>query len=285
MAKEGKKREAKDKELKTTGHEWDGITEYDTPEPTGFRIVLYLTIFFTLGYWILYPSWPTGDGGLLGWTSEEELERSQEEIEDVQAKYSVKFSKASFEEILEDPMLYKFAIVGGESAFKNNCALCHGQGGTGNPGYPNLTAGAWLWGGKIEDIYQTIRFGIRSSHEDTRDSLMAAFGKDKILTAKEVDELVDYVIAFYSGEKQGQKAASVYRENCAMCHGNRGEGNRDAGAPVLSDAIWLYGNDRKTVYDVIYNGRQGVMPYWEGKLSPATIKQLAVYVHSLGGGE
>lgn len=273
-------------EPKTTGHEWDGIREYDNPAPQWLKVIFYGALFFALIYWILYPSWPAQDShGVLDWTEYNELTDSLAEIKKIRSEYLDEFNKASLEEILKNPRLLKFAIAGGRAAFQNNCAVCHGAGGNGNPGYPNLTAGAWLWGGKIDDIYLTVKNGIRSGHEDARDSQMAAFGKDKILKPEEVDLLVNYVLNLSSSAITNGEAYDLYQKNCAICHGEHGEGRRDVGAPALKNVIWLYGRDAKIVYDVIYNGRQGVMPFWVGKLDDSTIKQLAVYVHQLGGGE
>lgn len=270
----------------TTGHEWDGIKEYRNPDPLWLRYLFYATLFFSLGYWFLYPSWPgQHNEGAINWTSSGEADEGRKEIEKRQAKYLPDFRKASYDEILKNKDLLNFALVGGKFAFNNNCAVCHGAGGGGNPGYPNLASGAWLWGGKPEDIERTIMYGIRSGHEEARDSQMAAFGKDGILKSEQINLLVDYVIDLHKGESGMPEAAKLFAENCASCHGNKGQGNREVGAPALNDAIWLYGNSKETVYDVIYNGRGGVMPFWTGKLSSDTIKQLVVYVHQLGGGE
>jgi cytochrome c oxidase cbb3-type subunit 3 len=273
-------------EPQTTGHEWDGIKEYDNPDPFWLRLMFYCALFFSLGYWLFYPSWPSQYGhGIFDWSQYKELEESQKEIIKRRAVYLDEFNKASFDEIMKNPELYKFAIAGGKSAFANNCAVCHGIGGGGNPGYPNLTAGAWLWGGKPEDIYQTIKFGIRSGHEETRDSQMAAFGRDGILKPDEVNILTDFVMGMYKGQNYSDQANELYQKNCASCHGVKGEGKHEFGGPALNDAIWLYGSDKKTIHDVIYNGRQGVMPQWFGRLSDSTIRELVVYVHGLGGGE
>ncbi len=77
----------------------------------------------------------------------------------------------------------------------------------------------------------------------------------------------------------------MFRDNCAVCHGNNAEGNRQLGAPNLRDSIWLYGGDREALARTVRDARYGVMPAWQRQLDPVTIKMLAVYVHSLGGGE
>jgi cytochrome c oxidase cbb3-type subunit 3 len=280
------KKKIKSVEQKDTGHEWDGIKEYDNPDPLWLRYTFYAAVFFALIYWVLYPSWPTPNNmNVLGWSSSKEVEAKLKEIEKIRLIYQEEFSKASFEEIQKNHTLMKFALAGGQSTFLNNCAVCHGAGGGGNQGYPNLTAGAWLWGGKIDDIYTTIKQGIRSEHPDTRDSIMAAFGKDGILKSDQIEKLVDYVLSLKDGADINSEAHQIFQSNCASCHGDKGQGGRDFGAPALNDAVWLYGNSKDTIYDVIYNGRGGVMPYWEGKLSDSSIRQVAIYIHQLGGGE
>ncbi len=274
-------------DVKTTGHQWDGIEEFDNPDPKWLRMLFYTMLLFGLVYWILYPSFPSQrQDGVLNWSQYKQVELDLKDVQSLQAKYLSDLNKKTFEDILKDPKLLKFAILGGKSVFHNNCSMCHGVGGRGQPGYPNLTTGNWLWGGKPEDLYATIKYGIRSPHDETRQSQMAAFGKDGILTNDEIEILVDMVIDMHNGIKEhDKKAAVLYKQHCASCHGANGEGNREFGAPRFDVPIWLYSSDRAIVYDVIYNGRQGVMPYWVGRLDDATIRQLAIYVHQLGGGE
>lgn len=272
--------------VKDTGHEWDGIREYDNPDPLWLRYTFYAAVLFTLIYWFLYPSSPTPNNiDLLNWSSVNQLNKELQEVEKIRYAYQADFDKSTFSEIMESPLLKKFALAGGKSTFKNNCAVCHGAGGGGNTGYPNLTAGAWLWGGSMDEIYYTIKHGIRSDHPDARESIMAAFGKDGILTAGQIEKLVDYVLSLRSGVDTHSEAHKIFQENCAACHGDKGQGGRDFGAPALNDAVWLYGSDPQTIYDVIYNGRGGVMPSWENKLSDSAIRQVVIYVHQLGGGE
>lgn len=275
----------------TTGHEWDGITELDTPMPRWWLIVFYVSIIWSIGYWIVYPAWPTFSGtnergGTIGtseWTQYKQLDESQAEIVARRAEYQGRFDEASFEDILKADDLYAFALAGGNSAFKDNCATCHGTGGAGAPGYPNLNDDEWLWGGTLEDIHTTISYGIRSGNDQERFSEMPAFAE--LLAADEIENIADFVIAKATNEALPDAGMQLYQDNCASCHGVNTEGGRDFGAPNLSDAIWLYADDRAAIVRQIKNPKHGIMPAWEHRLSPSTIRQLAIYVHSLGGGE
>jgi len=275
--------------VETTGHEWDGLKELNNPAPRWWLWVFYVTIIWSFGYWVVYPAWPTLSGatkGTFGWTQYKKLEADQAEIVARKAVYLDKFHDASFEQIMNDPELYKFASAGGASAFKDNCATCHGTGGAGGKGYPNLNDDDWLWGGTVDDIYQTLQYGIRSGHDEARSSQMPAFGRDELLKKEEITSLVDYVLDLSSGKDVTQSPThAIFQTNCASCHGADGKGGRDFGAPNLTDAIWLYGNSKDAISTSIHTGRGGVMPFWSGRLDDDTIRQLTVYVHSLGGGE
>ena len=177
----------------------------------------------------------------------------------------------------------------GKSAFGDNCATCHGSGAQGFKGYPNLNDDVWLWGGTLDDIHQTIEVGVRSPHPDTRLSQMPAFGRDELLEPEQIDDLTEYVLSI-SGRKADRaggraRAQPVFKEQCAVCHGDDGKGKREFGAPNLTDEEWLYGGERGRDPRADRNGRGGVMPTWGSRLDPVTIDALAVYVHRLGGGE
>lgn len=272
----------------TTGHEWDGISEYNIPAPRWWLIVWLICIVWSFGYWYFYPSWPSPSGNLkgsLGWTQVSQLKESQAEIQARKDVHLKKFSKSSFEEIMDDPELLQFALVGGESAFKENCAACHGTGAAGAKGYPNLNDDDWLWGGKIEDIEQTLKYGIRSGHEKERFNQMTAFGVAKVLDKKQIEDVVDYVMSLNSGNITNKNGEQIFNNNCVACHMKGGVGNQELGAPNLSDKIWLYGGTKEDVTHSVTYARAGVMPYWEDRLDEQTIRQLAIYVHSLGGGQ
>jgi cytochrome c oxidase cbb3-type subunit 3 len=193
------------------------------------------------------------------------------------------------EAMASDPKLLRAAIEGGRAAFKVNCVQCHGAGAAGSKGYANLNDDDWLWGGDIATIHQTLQHGIRQPGDDqTRMSQMPSFGRDGILTAAQVQDVVSHVLVI-SGQEKGsassQRGSVIFAENCAVCHGAAGEGSRAVGAPKLTDAIWLYAGDRQTLTETVTNARYGVMPAWGARLDPVTVKMLAAYVHSLGGGE
>lgn len=279
--------------VETTGHEWDGIKELNKPAPRWWLWVFYVCIIWAVGYWVVFPAWPTvadHTTGSFGWTSHKELKDQQGEIFARRGIYAERLASASLQDIRNDPELYEFARAGGAVAFKNNCAACHGTGAQGGKGFPNLNDDDWLWGGTLEQIQTTIRYGVRSGHPKMHDTQMPAFGKDGILQPGEIEQVADYVTKLHEGDKVEQTEAwkagkEIFAQNCVACHGEQGEGNIEMGAPRLNDNIWLYGGDRQTVVTTVTAARAGVMPTWEGRLDDSTIKQLAIYVHSLGGGK
>ncbi|HUH84950.1 MAG TPA: cytochrome-c oxidase, cbb3-type subunit III [Stellaceae bacterium] len=275
----------------TTGHEWDGIRELDTPLPKWWLYIFYATIAFAVGYCILYPAIPfisSHTRGILGYTNREALTESTAEAAQQQAKFIDRVHDASLEQIRKDPELLSFAETGGRAAFNENCAPCHRTGGAGAKGYPNLADDDWLWGGTLAAIHQTITHGVRNADPDSRQSQMPRFGADGLLKTAQISDVADYVLTL-SGQKApadaAKRGAQVFAENCAVCHGEKGAGNQEVGAKNLTDGIWLYGGDRATLIDTITNGRAGSMPAWGARLDPTTIKMLAVYVHALGGGQ
>jgi len=276
--------------VETTGHEWDGLKELNTPLPRWWLWVFYVCIIWSVWYWVVYPAWPTLSGhtkGIGGHSQFKELSDSQAEITARQKIYLDRFEETSDQDVLNDPELYAFAMAGGASAFKDNCATCHGSGGAGAPGYPNLNDDDWLWGGSLSDIRQTLQYGIRADNLDSHISQMPAFGKDKILTGEEINAVVDYVLSLSGQKTRGHEAqgATIFKNQCASCHADNGKGMQDVGAPNLADKIWLYGGDRTSVYESVYSSRAGMMPAWDKRLDENTLRQLTIYLHQLGGGE
>ncbi|HXJ02522.1 MAG TPA: cytochrome-c oxidase, cbb3-type subunit III [Micropepsaceae bacterium] len=275
----------------TTGHEWDGIQELDTPMPRWWLGLFFACIVWAIGYWIVMPAWPLVNGytpGLLGHSQRDEVTANVNALKQARASEERKLTGASLEQIQSDPDLLQFAMAEGKSAFGDNCAPCHGSGAQGAHGYPNLNDDAWIWGGKLEDIERTITVGVRSTDRKTRRSQMPDFGRDAILKPDQINDLTEYVVHLSGRAADAAsvgRATQLFADNCAGCHGPDGKGNRKFGAPNLTDNDWLYGPRREDIKDQIWNGHGGVMPTWGGRLSPETIKALAVYVHSLGGGE
>lgn len=275
----------------TTGHQWDGIRELDNPLPRWWLWTFYACILWAIGYWVLMPAWPLVNNythGLLGYSQRRAVEQQVADAGARQAIFKNQIVKMDLAKIEKNPELSQYVLAAGSAAFANNCAPCHGSGAAGAKGYPNLNDDDWLWGGKLADIRQTIRFGIRAQNDQTRNNVMMAFLKDAILKKNEVADVVEFVRQISGQEFRAAGAArgkKIFAEQCVACHGDTGKGNPELGAPNLTDAIWLYGGDRQTLTQTVSYGRGGVMPAWEGRLDPATIVSLAVYVHSLGGGK
>jgi cytochrome c oxidase cbb3-type subunit 3 len=276
----------------TTGHEWDGIKELNTPLPRWWLLTFYATILWAFGYWIVYPAWPLVSSyttGVLHYSSRADVAVDLANLEKIRGAKMAALGSASLSDIEKDPALLALARARGKTVFGDNCAPCHGSGATGAKGYPNLNDDDWLWGGALDQIMQTIQYGIRSGHPKTHESAMLAFGKEGVLKPDQIVTVANYVRSL-SGlpTAPGYNAAAgkkVFADNCASCHGEAGKGNQDLGAPDLTDKIWLYGSDEATIIETITNGRGGVMPAWVDRLDPSTIKAMAVYVHSLGGGK
>ena len=276
----------------TTGHEWDGIKELNTPLPRWWVITFYATIIWAVGYWIVYPAWPMLWGhttGILHYSSRADVTVELANLEKIRGQKMVTLGAAALADIEKDPALLALARARGKTVFGDNCAPCHGSGGAGAKGYPNLNDDDWLWGGTPDQIMQTIQFGVRSGHPKTHEGAMLAFGKEGVLKKDQIVTVASYIRSLSglptSKGYDAKAGAKIFAENCAVCHGDAGKGNQELGAPNLADKIWLYGSDEATLIETITNGRSGVMPAWVGRLDPSTVKALAVYVHSLGGGQ
>ncbi len=279
--------------VETVGHEWDGIEELDTPMPRWWLWTFYLCILFSIGYVIAYPAWPLlakGTEGILGWSSRGQFQSEMDAAQKDRSALLARMAPLPIERLPDDPKLMQAAIAGGRAAFKVNCVQCHGSGAAGSKGYPNLNDDEWLWGGDLRAIEFTITHGIRQPEvsAQSRFSQMPAFGRDGLLDAQQIDDVVSRVRSLSGKEKPGAasaRGAAIFANNCVACHGADGKGLRQFGAPNLTDAIWLFGSSRADVVQSVHTAHYGVMPAWGGRLNPVTIKMLAAYVHSLGGGE
>ena len=276
---------------KTTGHEWDGIEELNKPLPRWWLWTFYACIVWSIGYWLLMPSWPLVSSytkGFLGYSSRESVDAQLGEAKAARAEFREKIAASDLQAIAADPELLQFALAGGEAAFGDNCAPCHGRGAQGFPGYPNLRDDSWLWGdGSLAAIHQTIMHGIRGNDPKTHMNQMPAFGKTGLLTEVQIGDVADYVLSLSgrgTDQAVAERGSKIFAATCVACHGQDGKGNTEMGAPNLADELWLYSGDKTTIVETLRNGRCGVMPAWGDRLDPETVKELAVYVHSLGGG-
>ncbi len=272
----------------TTGHEWSGITELDTPIPRAVKIFYALAFAIGLAMWILLPTWPlltTYTPGLLGFSQRDFVQDQLADAVDQRAGWADRIAILDLNDNSGDSEVRDIAIRTGETLFIDNCAVCHGQDASGGPGFPDLRDRAWLWGGTAEEIHETLRVGINSQHDETRLGQMPAFGRDQILERADLRALVTYV-RHLAGLEQAEAEArevgeALFAENCASCHGEDARGEPTLGAPNLTDGFWIYGGDRETVYRTLFGGRQGHMPHWGDRLSPVQLKILALYVRSL----
>ncbi len=274
----------------TVGHEWDGIEELDTPMPRWWVISFWATIIWAIVYVVLYPAIPLANSatqGVWNWSSRGQLEAEMQAETLRRAPITSALAAIPVEQLAGNERLYQAAVEGGRAAFKVHCVQCHGSGAAGSAGYPNLNDDDWLWGGDLSAIHFTLTHGIRQpDHDETRFSQMPAFAG--VLAAGEIDAVTSYVRSLSGLEKASAKTtagAAIFGNNCASCHGADGKGMREFGAPNLADGIWLYGGDKASLTATVNQARYGVMPRWNNRLDPVTIKMLAAYVHSLGGGE
>ncbi len=286
-----KKPQRQEGDPKTTGHIWDGIEEFDNPMPRWWLWTFYACIIWGVAYTVAYPAWPLvsrATQGVLGYSTRAEVAADIAAVDAANAAITARLASTPLEEIAQDPALDSFAISAGAAVFRTWCAQCHGAGAAGAKGYPNLLDDDWLWGGDIDAIHTTIAHGIRNEEDDdARYSQMPAFGE--LLEEQEIAQVVNYVMTL-SGAAADDPALvaagqTVFEDNCASCHGEKGLGDRTQGAPNLADAIWLFGGDAKTLTHTVTNSRFGVMPSWQNRLTEAEMRAVASYVHQLGGGE
>ena len=282
------------RQVETTGHQWDGIEEYNNPLPRWWVWVFYATIIWGIGYTIAYPAWPLitqATPGLLGASTRADVATEIAAVDAANASIKEKLIAADLTAIGADPDLANYAERAGAAVFRTNCAQCHGSGAAGveGKGYPNLLDDDWLWGGTMDDIHTTVTHGIRNTTDpDARYSEMPKFGLDGILDETQIAQVAERVLAISGQEHDATLAAAgatVFADNCAACHLEDGKGDRAQGAPNLTDAIWLYGGSREKIIETVTKARFGVMPNWNARLSEDEIRAVAYYVHSRGGGE
>ena len=272
----------------TTGHEWNGIKELNTPVPRAVWFFLIVTALFSVGYWLLMPAFPLGatyTKGMLGADDRVAVAASVKQATADRASWTDQIVAKSYTEIQADPRLMAAVRETGRSLFGDNCAVCHGRDAKGGRGFPDLTRSS-LWGSSPEAIAETIRIGINAAHKDTRVSQMPAFGRDHVLERGDIENVVAYLLSLSgatattpAGNAEAGKA--VYIANCAACHGPDGKGKTEVGAPSLTDRYWMHGGDENSLYGTVWGGLQGQMPSWEGRLSPVDRKILTLYLADL----
>lgn len=277
---------------RTTGHIWNSIKELDTPVPRGVLIFLIVTHIFAALWWVLEPSWPLGSTytkGLIGSDQKQVVERKIVEAATSRVPWIEKIETKSFDEIRADEALMAKVNSSGHQLFGDNCAACHGRNGKGGRNYPDLTDDDWLWGGGPERIVETMTVGVNTRHSKSRVSQMPAFGADEMLDKKQVSDVAAYVYSLSNPETStadniGQIDAGreVFVTACSSCHGQDAKGKQDMGAPNLTDGRWMYGGSLDRIIQTVHGGRQGHMPTWDERLSPAEIKIIALYVNALG---
>jgi cytochrome c oxidase cbb3-type subunit 3 len=277
--------------VETTGHEWDGIRELDNPLPRWWLWTFYACIAAAVVYWVLMPAWPGLHGyskGILHQSDRVKVVHDLADLRALRGAEGAQLQTASLEEIERDPKLQAYAMAAGQALFGDNCATCHGAGGTGGKGYPNLRDDVWLWGGSLEQIQHTITYGVRTGEPGAGATLMPAFGRDQMLKDAQINDLTEYVVAL--SHRPANRAAvarvtQLFTDQCASCHGPQGKGDQSRGIPNLTDNEWLYGSTREAIRDQIVNARGGVMPTWGKRFDPQTIKALTVYIHANAGGQ
>lgn len=279
----------------TTGHEWNGIKELNTPVPRVLWAFLIITTIFAVTWTLLMPSWPGINGyfrGLLGADQRASVTRSVEEAVAERVSWTSRIDSEDFAAIQADEELMTIVRETGAALFGDNCAACHGTNARGTPGFPNLVAAPVMWGDDPETVAETIRVGINGTSTETRYAQMLAFGRDQMLARADIDAVVRYVetlsqpdLAATMDPADLAAGAELFAVNCAGCHGEDARGMTDTGAPNLTDGYWTYGGDHASIRQSVYHGRSGVMPSWEGRLSPTHIKLLTLYVLDLRAAE
>lgn len=266
-----RKSQRPDSTAKTTGHQYDGIEEYDNPLPHWWFLLFIATLVFGAGYLILYPGLGKWQG-LLGWTSVGELKAEQQKHSFRYAPGFARFAAIPVEDLIHEPG----ALNMGQRIFLNNCSVCHGTDARGSFGFPNLADNGWLYGGSAEDIKTSVANG--------RQGQMPAWGA--VIGDVGVRQSAFYVRSLAGLETGASEAdlsagQQIYNQTCSVCHNSDGTGNTLLGAPDLTSNIWLYGSGQTQVEYTIRHGRNGVMPPWNHILGPEKVHLVTAYIYSL----
>ena len=265
------RRTAPGEKVGTTGHTWDGdLEEWNNPLPRWWMWLFYLTIVFSLGYLVLYP----GLGqyrGYLGWSSHGQYEREQAHASATYGPLFERFVSQDIQTVAANPEAREI----GQRLFLNYCAQCHGSDAGGSRGFPSLRDSDWLYGGEPE----TIRASIAGGRRGAMPPLGATVGSDE-----DVKDTAHYVLKLAGRTHDGLRAyrgKAKYDTICAACHGPQGKGNRQIGAPNLTDEIWLHGGSEAFIVETITKGRKSLMPEHKAFLDEGKIHLLSAYVYGL----
>lgn len=275
----------------TTGHEWNGITELNTPVPSVVWFFLSLAVTTAAIMWVLLPAFPLGTTytrGYLGVDQRNTVEQALMHAQNEREAWLREIADTPPTDIRQNQVLMSSIRRAGKTLFQDNCAVCHGMEANGGSGFPSLIDGAWLWGGDMSAIEETLRVGINSGHEETRSAEMPAFGRDGILEENEIENAIAYVQSLSQPDAKNDRPSmiaegrAIFEENCSACHGETATGSTDMGAPDLTDQHWIYGGDVASLRQTLWQGRKGHMPHWEERLTEADRRLLAIYIQDLG---
>jgi cytochrome c oxidase cbb3-type subunit 3 len=254
----------------TTGHIWDvDLKELNNPLPRWWLNMFYITLIWGVIYLLLYPGVGTHPM-LLGWSSVGQYEEQMAAANERYGPLYERFVSEDIAVVAKDPEALKM----GRRLFLNYCAGCHGSDAGGFPGFPNLRDGDWIHGGSPEEIKTSIIAG--------RNGVMPPWAE--AAGEEGVAQLTQYVISLNgrdADEAQAQAGEAIFKTLCVACHGADGTGNKELGAPNLTNNVWLYGGSPKAIADSIANGRMGQMPAHGDFLGEAKSHLLAAYVYSL----
>jgi cytochrome c oxidase cbb3-type subunit III len=268
----------------TTGHEWDGIKELDTPVPKVARVALYGSIAIAAVYWVLLPAWPYVTDftrGTLDHSTRSAILDVMSAAGQARALVDQDLVAADLEELIGDREVRARLKAPASVLYRDNCLVCHGPALSGQTGFPDLSDAHWLWPGTPEEVETTISYGSNAAHDETRYAEMPAFGRNGLLEREDFDAVSEYVLSLQGAAHDVSLTdigALVFEENCASCHGDAGEGGYENGAPNLADSAWIYGGSRDEIRETLHSGRQGVMPAWADRLSAADIRKLTLFL-------
>lgn len=243
---------------------WDEtLREGDSPPPQWWFALFLVLIIFSCAYLVLYPGLG-GYRGTLGWTQYKQYEQAREYYDERFGAAREKWRAASFAEIAADDSAMRTASV----LFAENCAGCHGRDGRGQANmFPDLTSGAWQWGGDEQSVYTSVAQG-RRALMPPQTAILGGEEQVRAMAAYVQNRLRD----------ADTPAAAKFAQVCAVCHGAEGKGNPLLGAPDLTDDVWLYGGDQEALMESLTRGRGGVMPAQLERLGEARSRLLAAWL-------